>query len=68
MSLLTQKTIKKSIRFQGVGLHSGKIANLCLKRSDPDTGIIFKRVDLDNNNLVYPNFNNFNWCFAYFKS
>ena len=58
MSLLTQKTIKKSIKFQGVGLHSGKIANLCLKRSDPDTGIIFKRVDLKYNNLVYPNFNN----------
>ena len=58
MSLLTQKTIKKSIKFQGVGLHSGKIANICLKRSDPDTGIIFKRIDLKNNNLVYPNFNN----------
>ena len=58
VSLLTQKTIIGPIKFQGVGLHSGKIVNLSLKRSDPDTGIIFKRVDLNNNNIVLPNFNN----------
>ncbi len=58
MSLLTQKTIKSPIKFQGVGLHSGKIVNLCLKSSEPNTGIVFKRVDLRDNNLVYPNFNN----------
>ncbi len=58
MSILTQKTIKNPVKFQGVGLHSGKIANVCLKRSDPDTGIVFKRTDLKNNNLVYPNFMN----------
>ena len=58
MSLLTQKTIKNSIKFQGIGLHSGKVVNLCLKSSEPDTGVIFKRVDLKNNNLVYPNFAN----------
>jgi len=58
VSILTQKTIKNSVKFQGVGLHSGKIANVCLKRSDPDTGIVFKRTDLKNNNLVYPNFMN----------
>jgi UDP-3-O-[3-hydroxymyristoyl] N-acetylglucosamine deacetylase len=58
MALLTQKTIKNSIKFQGAGLHSGKIVNLCLKSSEPNTGIVFKRVDLNKNNLVYPNFNN----------
>ena len=58
MSLLTQKTIKNSIKFQGIGLHSGKVVNLCLKSSEPDTGVIFKRVDLKNNNIIYPNFNN----------
>ena len=58
MSLLNQKTIKKSVNFQGIGLHSGKLVNLCLKSSEPNTGIIFKRVDLRNNNLVYPNFIN----------
>ena len=58
MSLLTQKTIKNPITFQGVGLHSGKIVNLCLKSALPDTGIVFKRVDLRINNLVYPTFEN----------
>ena len=58
MSLLTQKTIKNTVKFQGVGLHSGKIVNISLKKSEPDTGIVFKRIDLENNNLVYPNFMN----------
>ena len=58
MSLLTQKTIKNPVSFQGVGLHSGKIVNVSLKKSDPDTGIVFKRIDLKDNNLVYPNFMN----------
>ena len=58
MSLLNQKTIKRDVKFEGVGLHSGKTVNLCIKSSEPDTGIIFKRVDLKINNLVYPNFDN----------
>ena len=58
MALLTQKTIKSPIRFQGIGLHSGKIANLCLKSSEPDSGLVFKRIDLSDNNIIYPNFNN----------
>jgi len=58
VSLLNQKTVKQSVKFQGVGLHSGKIVNLCIKSSEPDTGIIFKRIDLNRNNIVYPNFNN----------
>jgi len=58
MTLLTQKTIKDTVSFKGIGLHSGKVVNLRLKSSEPDTGIVFKRVDLKNNNLVYPNFNN----------
>ena len=58
MSLLNQKTIKNTVKFQGVGLHSGKIVNITLKSSEPNTGIVFKRVDLKKNNLVYPNFMN----------
>ncbi len=58
MSLLTQKTIKNEVKFQGVGLHTGKVSNLCIKSSEPDSGIVFKRIDLTKNNLVYPNFNN----------
>ena len=58
MSLLNQKTIKNSIQFKGVGLHSGKVVNLYVNPSEPDTGIVFKRVDIKNNNLVYPSFLN----------
>ena len=58
MSLLNQKTIKEAVKFSGVGLHNGKISNVCLKPSKPNSGIIFKRVDLNSNNLVFPNFSN----------
>ena len=58
MSYLNQKTIKSSISFKGIGLHSGKNVNLTIKPSDPNSGIIFKRIDLKLNNIVYPNFSN----------
>ncbi len=58
MSYLTQKTIKNSISFNGIGLHTGKNVNIVIKPAQPDHGIVFKRVDLKNNNLVYPNFMN----------
>ena len=58
MSYLNQKTINTVVNFSGVGLHSGKIVNVCLKPADPNSGIIFKRTDLTQGNIVYPNFNN----------
>ncbi len=58
MSLLNQKTIKKPVTFSGIGLHSGKPSKICVKPSSPDTGIVFKRIDQKNNNLIYPNFMN----------
>ncbi len=58
VSLLNQKTLKNSVQFKGVGLHSGKSVNLSINPSEPDTGIVFKRIDLKNNNLVYPSFLN----------
>ena len=58
MSLLNQKTIKNPVSFSGIGLHSGKPAKICVKPSSPDTGIVFKRTDLKDNNLIYPNFMN----------
>ena len=42
VSLLNQKTIKKSISFQGIGLHSGKIVNVNLKSSEPDMELFLK--------------------------
>ena len=58
MSYLTQKTIKKNISFSGIALHSGLSVNVCIKPAEPDFGIVFKRVDLKLNNIIYPNFNN----------
>ena len=58
MSYLTQKTVKNPISFSGIALHSGLNVNVCIKPAKPNEGIIFKRVDLKNNNLVYPNFLN----------
>ncbi len=58
MSYLNQKTINAVVNFSGVGLHSGKVVNLCLRPAEPNSGILFKRTDLTQNNIVYPNFNN----------
>ena len=58
MSYLTQKTIKNNVSFRGVALHSGVDVSICIKPAEPNFGIVFKRVDLKNNNLVYPNFMN----------
>lgn len=58
MSFLKQKTIKKEIFFKGVGLHSGKIVNLKIKPAKPNSGIVFIRIDLKENNEVIPHVNN----------
>ena len=58
MSHLTQKTIKKNVSFNGIALHSGLSVNICIKPAKPNFGIVFKRIDLKNNNLIYPNFMN----------
>ena len=58
MSYLTQKTIKNNVSFSGVALHSGLDVNICIKPAKPNFGIVFKRVDFKENNLVYPNFMN----------
>ena len=58
MSYLTQKTLKKSVAFSGIALHSGLNVNLVIKPANPNSGILFKRVDYKSNNLVYPNFMN----------
>ena len=58
MSYLTQKTIKNKVSFNGVALHSGLDVSICVKPAEPNFGIVFKRIDLKENNLIYPNFMN----------
>lgn len=45
--MLKQRTLKNVIRATGVGLHTGDKIYLTLRPAAPDTGIVFRRVDLD---------------------
>ena len=58
MSILTQKTISKKISFAGIGIHTGLKAKLEILPAHPNTGIIFKRVDIKKNNTIIPSYNN----------
>ena len=54
MSALSQKTIKNSILIKGIGLHSGNQVSMKINPAEPNTGIVFKRTDLKNNNYIVP--------------
>ena len=44
--MVGQRTLKNTIRATGVGLHTGTRIVMTLKPAEPDTGIVFRRVDL----------------------
>jgi UDP-3-O-[3-hydroxymyristoyl] N-acetylglucosamine deacetylase len=44
--MIKQRTLKNTIRATGVGLHTGDKVHLTLRPAEPNTGIIFRRVDL----------------------
>ena len=54
MSVLNQKTIKESINLRGIGLHNGCDVKIKIYPAKPNTGIIFKRIDLKKNNYISP--------------
>ena len=58
MSVLSQSTIAKKVSFSGVGIHTGDKVKMNVLPSTPNTGIVFKRTDLKQNNIVIPNFEN----------
>ena len=55
MSVLNQKTINRDITFKGVGLHSGRNVTMTVKPAKPNSGILFKRIDLKEKNIIIPN-------------
>jgi UDP-3-O-[3-hydroxymyristoyl] N-acetylglucosamine deacetylase len=55
MSVLNQKTINKDITFNGVGVHGGVHVTMTVKPAKPNSGILFKRIDLKENNIIVPN-------------
>jgi len=55
---LFQKTISKQTEFKGIGLHSGLESIIKLIPAEENYGIVFKRIDLDLNNIIKANFEN----------
>jgi len=55
---LYQKTLSKKVKFDGIGLHSGKASSVNVFPAKEDEGIVFKRVDLNKNNEIKANFKN----------
>jgi len=54
-----QKTIKESIQLEGVGLHNGLNVSLCIKPEKENSGIVFKRTDIDERkNIIEANYKN----------
>ena len=54
MSILNQKTVKNPIQVEGIGLHTGLPVKMRILPAQPNTGIQFKRTDIQRNNLVIP--------------
>lgn len=52
-----QTTLNNSINFSGISLHKGIVSNLKIKPAEEDTGIIFKRIDKNYNNIIRANYN-----------
>jgi UDP-3-O-[3-hydroxymyristoyl] N-acetylglucosamine deacetylase len=46
--MIRQRTLKNVIRATGVGLHTGEKVYLTLRPAAPDTGVVFRRVDLSS--------------------
>lgn len=53
-----QRTLMRPVSCTGIGLHSGKTVNLCLRPAEPDTGVMFKRTDLPASPLIPAGVNN----------
>ena len=58
MSIKYQTTVTKKISFSGKGLHTGKISNISIFPGKVNTGIVFKRIDLKDNNIILANYKN----------
>ena len=58
MSKIYQTTLSKPVIFKGIGLHSGKNSEVKVLPSCANTGVIFKRIDLENNNIIQANYEN----------
>ena len=53
-----QSTLKKEVNFSGIGLHSGIMAKVTLEPANSNSGIVFRRTDLEKDNEIVANFKN----------
>ena len=59
MVAVLQKTINDIIEFKGIGLHNGVKVNLTLKPAEDNSGIVFKRTDVDSDkSIIEANYKN----------
>ena len=49
---MNQRTLKRCYTFEGKGLHTGKYATMTIKPAPEDTGILFKRIDINRHAIV----------------
>ena len=52
--MLNQKTVNRDVIINGIGLHSGKEVSMRVLPALPNSGIQFKRIDIQNNNIIIP--------------
>ena len=52
--MLYQKTVNRDVIIDGIGLHSGKNVKMRILPALPNSGIQFKRIDIRNNNIIFP--------------
>ena len=50
--MLKQRTLKSQIKTTGVGLHTGARVDLTLRPAQPDSGVVFHRVDLPQSSAI----------------
>ena len=58
MNEVNQKTLVSPVKFNGIGLHSGQKSEITINPAKENEGIIFKRIDLKENNIIEANFKN----------
>ena len=58
MNEVYQKTLTSPVKFNGIGLHSGQNSEITINPAKENEGIIFKRIDLKENNIIEANFKN----------
>ncbi len=53
-----QQTLKRKVHFSGVGVHNGRAVSMVIEPAQIDTGIVFQRIDLNENNTIKAIINN----------